>query len=319
MTQKIEKDSNYQDFVREFCSNLSEITGIPESSFYKKSSDGDEEHLYINLVENNYIKEVCGISIEELYMYYLEGKDIRQLAEDLADVMQDRSSVKIRGVIGKMRNYNDVKEDLFVRLLNADSDPGIPEKFICRQVGDIALTLYVRIDEKQGILYSARIPGEMLSIWNKNADEVIDEALVNTYFLSPPRIYSWERMWREHNYEGENFMNIFWNRRISRGPEGNCLSTVSKRNGAVAIFLPGVARRIASLMQDDLYLAFTSIHEVMVHAASSVRLKDLESVLIDTVTAATEEDEQLSMHIFRYDRETGAMECLESQNEELYL
>lgn len=46
---------------------------------------------------------------------------------------------------------------------------------------------------------------------------------------------------------------------------GNCLSTSKKTNGAVAVFLPGVAERLAALLESDFYMVFTSIHEVMIH------------------------------------------------------
>ena len=46
---------------------------------------------------------------------------------------------------------------------------------------------------------------------------------------------------------------------------GNCLSTSRKTNGAVAVFLPGVAERLAYLLDSDFYMVFTSIHEVMIH------------------------------------------------------
>ena len=69
----------------------------------------------------------------------------------------------------------------------------------------------------------------------------------------------------------------------NKGIAGNCLSTEKRTNGAAAIFLPGVARRLAELMEADLYLVFTSVHEVMVHSADMVYPEDLKDVLMDTI------------------------------------
>lgn len=52
---------------------------------------------------------------------------------------------------------------------------------------------------------------------------------------------------------------------------GNCLSTSRKINGAVAVFLPGVAERIYDLLNSDFYIVFTSIHEAMIHNVESVK------------------------------------------------
>lgn len=91
---------------------------------------------------------------------------------------------------------------------------------------------------------------------------------------------------------------------------GNCLSTVNKTNGAVAVFLPGVAKRLSQLLDGDLYLAFTSIHEVMVHNANLVTSEDLKEVLADTIQEATTEEEYLSSHIYHYSQKTGEFTCL---------
>ena len=37
---------------------------------------------------------------------------------------------------------------------------------------------------------------------------MFQEAILNTYFMSPPRIYRWEQMIFNPEYEGESFMNL---------------------------------------------------------------------------------------------------------------
>ena len=59
---------------------------------------------------------------------------------------------------------------------------------------------------------------------------------------------------------------------------GNCMSTRLKTNGAVAIFYPGVARTFChKLGAEGLYLAFTSVHEVMLHDEESVESENFEN------------------------------------------
>ncbi len=41
---------------------------------------------------------------------------------------------------------------------------------------------------------------------------------------------------------------------LTRDSIGSCLSTARRTNGAVAIFLPGVAKRLADLMDADFYM-----------------------------------------------------------------
>lgn len=74
--------------------------------------------------------------------------------------------------------------------------------------------------------------------WGKDREVVFESALVNTYFISPPRIYHWEKMLFDKEYAGDNFMDILSQYKPNRGISGNCLSTEKRTNGAAAIFLP---------------------------------------------------------------------------------
>ena len=68
--------------------------------------------------------------------------------------------------------------------------------------------------------------------WNngeENSDEVFKEALLNTYFMSPPRIYRWDQMLFNPEYEGEEFMSPSTEEAINQDLIGNCL-TNSKEN-----------------------------------------------------------------------------------------
>ena len=68
---------------------------------------------------------------------------------------------------------------------------------------------------------------------------------------------------------------------------GNCMSTRLKTNGAVAIFYPGVARTFChKLGAEGLYLAFTSVHEVMLHDEESVEPENLKTILEETIEEA---------------------------------
>ena len=165
--------------------------------------------------------------------------------------------------------------------------------------------VYYRAGEKEGSVLSAKIKKSFVEKWGKDADTVFEAALINTYFISPPRIYHWEKMLFDKTYEGDNFMDILGTYHPNKGIAGNCLSTEKRTNGAAAIFLPGVARRLSELLGSDLYLVFTSVHEVMVHNADVVYPEDLKEVLSDTLEKATPEEDYLTSSIYRYSRRSG--------------
>ena len=163
---------------------------------------------------------------------------------------------------------------------------------------------------------SMKIKRDMIKHWNREEDKIFEEALLNTYFISPPRIYCWEKMIFDPRYDGENFMNILADYPIRKDAIGNCLSTVRRTNGAVAVFLPGVAERLANLFQGSFYLVFTSIHEVMIHNAATAKPEDLRRVLEDTVRDTTPEEDFLTLNIYFYDRDTGQFSLCQTQEAE---
>ena len=136
------------------------------------------------------------------------------------------------------------------------------------------------------------------------------EAILNTYFMSPPRIYRWEQMIFNPEYEGESFMNLGDKCELKKDAMGNCLSTTKKTNGAVAVFLPGVAEQLAYMLDSDFYMVFTSVHEVMIHNDKFVEPEDLQCVLRDTIREATPKEDYLTSRIYQYNRETHKFICV---------
>ena len=163
----------------------------------------------------------------------------------------------------------------------------------------------MKVTEYQGCVTSTKIRQGMLEQWKKDSDEVIKEALLNTYFISPPRIYCWEKLLYNLDYEGENFMNLLFDMSLKKDAIGNCLSTSVRTNGAVAVFLPGVAQRLGKLIGGSFYMVFTSIHEVMIHSEDSADPRKLKEVLAETVEETTPEEDFLTYYVYHYNAETG--------------
>lgn len=311
-TQKMGKD--YRTFVKELRQMLLDTLEVGEEKiFFKERAEGITamgDRLFIECASTEDTKEVCGIYTEELFESYQGGVSLERIARD---VRRELEKVKKGNLFEKTRNlldYSKIKDDLFIRLINRDRNQKELEKAIYRTVGDIALVLYIRLGDMEGCITSMKIRQEYVDAWGIDKDKVFEDALINTYKMSPPRIYYWEKLIYDSDYEGENFMDTSERFEMRKDAIGNCLSTVKRTNGAVAVFLPGVAERLAGLIGQDFYLVFTSIHEVMIHNASVVVPEDLEDVLKETLDAATPEEDYLTSRIYRYCRATGSFICV---------
>lgn len=312
--EELNMDLRYKMFVDQLRRELLAATGLPESRIFfvprgeEMARGGDR--LFVECAHYEDAREVCGIFMEELYDRFLEGISLCELIQD---ILMELERIKTNGFYEKTRRLADyalVKNDLFIRLLNYERNKNDLRYAVYRCIGDIAMVLYMKVGEENGCITSMKIRRDYVEKWGQDENYVFEEALKNTRVLAPPRVYRWEQLIFDENYQGDDFMSENAGSYLCKGAVGNCISTLAKTNGAVAIFFPGVAEYISECLGHDLYLVFTSIHEVMVHNAENVRPEELEDVLRETIKEATPESDYLTSSIYYYSRRRKEFSCL---------
>lgn len=209
-------------------------------------------------------------------------------------------------------SYEKVKNDLILRPLHY---PAVKEELTDVphiRFGDVALVLYAVMAHAQGDYFTAKMHRSQMQGWQRRETKVLWEALVNTSFLYPPRLYSMEDLlaWDKKRYQDGAFMTREGSGKIQKGVRGYLLTNTLEINGAVAVFYPGVARKIAKEFGEDFYIAFTSIHEAQIHACSAVRPDVVESSLRDTNRQCNRKEEVLTNSVYRYCLERDRFEIL---------
>ena len=305
---------DYEAFISEFCMEVEKNDGIIRRGIHllgDAASASEEGNIQMAWGRDKDLTHVFSIRTADLYRRYRKGQSTEELIDELLKNFSDMDPDDLDDVAHRLEDYNTIRGRLFIRAINYDRNKEQLEKCIYRRVGDVAQTLYVRAGSHGNILTSGKIPRELLGYWKRDETEVFDAALLNTFFVSPPRLYRWEKFLTDPSYAGENFMDMMKKDVLSKGPAGNCISTTEKTNGAIAAFMPGVLPRISDLLESDLILAFTSIHEVMVHSSETASPADIRSVLSSTIDECTSEEDFLSKQIYFYDRHEGHVICLE--------
>lgn len=303
-------DKNYELFIGQLTNTIYETTDIPlENIKFVKKDGGDL--LNIIFAEHDDAYEVCSVHVEELYVAYQNGIRLNTIVDYICSDVLHAKSIYVYDKTKELMDYDTAKSRLFVRLINYDRNADILRDVVHKTLGDIVFTVYVIVDENEFGIVSTKVLKSMVKKWDKNEDDIFNEAIKNTYYLTPPRIYKWEGVLCDESYAGESFMNDEDICDLDKSFSGNILSTTRKTNGAVAVFLPGVAERIAELLDSDFYMVFTSIHEVMIHSTGSgVDPKDLKLVLQDTLRKVTPSSDYLTEKIYKYNRRTHKFECV---------
>lgn len=306
----ITMDKNYELFIGQLTNTIYETTDIPlENIKFVKKDGGDL--LNIIFAEHDDAYEVCSVHVEELYVAYQNGIRLNTIVDYICSDVLHAKSIYVYDKTKELMDYDTAKSRLFVRLINYDRNADILRDVVHKTLGDIVFTVYAIVDENEFGIVSTKVLKSMVKKWDKNEDDIFNEAIKNTYYLTPPRIYKWEGVLCDESYAGESFMNDEDICDLDKSFSGNILSTTRKTNGAVAVFLPGVAERIAELLDSDFYMVFTSIHEVMIHSTGSgVDPKDLKLVLQDTLRKVTPSSDYLTEKIYKYNRRTHKFECV---------
>ena len=297
---------SYEEYVEKLKTGLMVKIQLPEEKVHfcrkgeKFAENGDR--LVIECVEAEKEKGALGVYIRELYEEDPQGEVISEMVSKIAEEVRQVQESSFLTKAKKLRSFEDAKTQIILKAVNYNRNEKDLEDAIYKQSGDIALTIYFNIGEMKGGTISTKLRKSQIERWNKSEEEIFQLAVNNMMENAEPRIYCWQKMIFDLEYEGEEFMNRADNVELNKGPLGNCMSTREKSYGATVLFLPGVAERLAELLDGDFYAVFTSVHEVMIHAAETADVDDLKVVLKKTMADMTAENEILTEYVYRYDR-----------------
>ena len=299
----------YETFVEELRKEIIEASGCQENAVYfvkaeedPKDSEQKKDRLCLDITKFQAGKMAFAIPAREMYQKYQEGAKMEELAREIAAHVEMIRENKLMEELGDMEDYEKVRGQLILRLLNTEAEQEKFQGAVYEQFEDIAVVLYAKLGTLNGGTVTMRIHKTFLEGWGKQKDEVFSQAMKNMMENTPPRIYFLESLMVDLGYAGEDFMED--DIALDYSPMGNCLTTTARTHGAAIAFLPGVAERLYHLFGGGFYLVFTSIHEVMLHKEDSTNPEILQKILTKTMNKSTPMGERLSSHIYHFDLDT---------------
>ena len=283
-----------------------------------KSRLEENEYVYYDLRNGNMqeeslviVKKGCpvkfGATVKSMYRAYNSGYSLERIAEDLVEKKELQKNIKELEKIGRLGNYEAVKDDLYACAVAGKQKKQVLERGTYRQIGDIVLGVYLKLSEDEEELHTIMVDRNFLDKWRMTEEAVLDQALYNAMKMAPPRFYGNICLLLAvltGKCEGvpieEYYPNDF------EREKGCFFSTDRMTNGATAIFYPGVAARVCKALKTTaIYIVPTSIHEAVIHDCRYVEdMNMISDVLQKVINESTPEEEILSRHIFKYELET---------------
>ncbi len=208
----------------------------------------------------------------------------------------------------------NIKDRNFIRLVPSDMFWNIRKNYngliLYKQVGDLTLVMIkepsVMVPDNLYGLKPAdleiKIPDD-----NDEREKLFDKAGWNSRYCMPPRLFSEQRLSTGDLYHTGLFMEDepkygYSNTIIDKKKayNGMRLTTSCWFGGAVAVFYPGVAGRLADLFESDFFVTFPSPHEARIHGTRFNDVHQVHDAITEWNRVKYGEFKGMSGAVFRY-------------------
>lgn len=289
-----------------------------------KNQLGEEYNIQLNtILKNNSItmdgvvilkdgaKITPNIYLEEYYLLYEQGKSMEEIVSELIHVYFDK--VRERSDVDIQFTYEAMKSQIIYRLVNSEKNRELLAECPHIEFLDLAVTFHCLVQDEMDSIGTIRITNEHLKLWQITTAELYEQAKENTPKLMPPVLRKMEEVLREILNEEKLPMNeeqiqIELQRleEDSQVPEHEradmyILSNTKGINGASCLLYSDIIRNFSRLLQCDIYILPSSIHEIiLLPAVDAYRKEQLEEMVSEINQTQVPYEEVLSDHVYYY-------------------
>jgi len=314
----------------EFCEVIKEkvVASLPEYEFDKvsletvvKNNDNTKTGLTM-LKKGSNVSPV--IYLDEAYDSYIQGKNVDDIALDVKKAYLD--AMTVNSVMDLKTDKMLNKDNLFVKIVNYDSNKERLKNVVHKKHLDLAITVRMLASSEDGAIVSATLDPKLLGDLGMSKEEVIDYAIENTKKLFPIKISTMEETllssiaadFGEDSFEYE-MMKMDLEMAIgSMGPQMIIVSNEMGVNGATSILYED---EIATFAKDEDYVVLpSSIHEVIMLKMEPGMDEDYMRDMVRSINGSdvVNDMDVLSDNIYKYDGKTKKIGfCNDSMSHEL--
>lgn len=270
---------------------------------------GDFIELKIAASDSN--NTFCRFSVNYLYDEYLTG-GWERIEYIISENLKIATITDIDEIVNNITDYSFIHERLIIRPINYTDNRFELKNCIYKQIGDIALVLYIFVYDNETMgLGTMKVQTPVFNMWGKELSEVWQEALINTNVMAQPRMYMNNNDTINPSFEKGAFMAINSTMKIESKLFAPVVTTTKQKNGAIAMFYPGVQERIAEMCGGSYYVIFTSIDDVRIHPYGTSSPRSMLQSLKGVNKSFNRPEDILSRKVFFYDHEKHSLDVVE--------
>lgn len=227
------------------------------------------------------------INMEMFYQQYQDDRPISNVMQDMAGIVQMEPPASID--INVMKDYEQVKDKLFIRLNSQEGHDQIMADSPHRIEADLLMTYHIYIPDRDGDggFMSARITNDMMKEFGISQEQLHQDAIASTEHILHPRVQSMM----------EALTGI-----PEDDPKMMVVTNEQGVLGASALFCSGIMDKAAEQMKGNYFVLPSSIHEMLVVPDNGdFNRADLESMVKEANRTVVDPGDRLSDAVYHYD------------------
>lgn len=246
---------------------------------------------------------VCpAIYLEPYYRRHEQGMDMEEIVTDI--VKLDRERIQNDAFdVEEVLSEDNVLENIVVRLVNYEKNQKTFENAPYIRFLDLAVVFRRIIRFTVDTVASTAVTNSDMERWGVDLDELYRKGLENTRRLYPPMKKNLFDLLKERY----SWMPFQSDTGEARG-ELYIVSNTSNTNGAAVVLYDDILGECAAMVDDDIYIMPSSVHEMLFVAAGSEFDENYMRALVKESNAdVVSKEDYLSDNIYIYTRKDGKL------------
>lgn len=285
-----------------------------------------------NVVKNNNIKldgliimdGVGNVSptiyLNEYFHQLVSGRTIEDITEEICDIY-GKSREGVQFDVDRFQDFQRAKESIAFKLVNAGMNEEMLQNVPHEKILDLAIIYYYIVETREFGIASAVIGNEHLTMWDITKEELLMWALENTKKILKPKMHhildvinkmefaslrgegSMIKEGFQYNEMMEEFLEDFDKKVMSVDMPMFVLTNEYWTNGAACMFYTGLLEQVSQILDTDLYIIPSSIHEVILLPINEkINIEDMDGMIRQVNREDLKPGEILSQHVYIYRR-----------------
>lgn len=253
------------------------------------------------------LEEGCNVAptiyLNSYFEQYQDGRKISDIVKDIINIHKSNKN-NLKFASDMFNDYNNVRDKVVYKVINYDKNLKLLLDVPHKKMLDLAIVYYCLLDQDKGMSATALIHNSHLKSWNITEQQLYEDAIINTPRLLKSCIRPMSTVLREmieaedDEDRGEGDTQL-----IGREGEMYVLTNENRVNGAACMLYEKVLDKFADLMESDLYILPSSIHEVIIlPKQSAYDKKMLQDMVREVNVEGVAADEVLSDSVYEYSR-----------------